>query len=64
MGIAIVGGVISSTALSLIVVPVVYLTFESAKAWLTQRVVSWQRTPSDSEKPESMDHATSSAETV
>lgn len=47
MGIAIVGGVISSTALSLVVIPVVYLTFEGAKAWLARRLTSWQREPDE-----------------
>ena len=34
MAIAVIGGVISSTLLSLIVVPVFYLTIENMKAWL------------------------------
>jgi hypothetical protein len=34
MAIAVIGGVISSTLLSLLVVPVVYLTIENLKAWL------------------------------
>jgi multidrug efflux pump subunit AcrB len=34
MAIAVIGGVISSTLLSLIVVPVFYLTIENIKAWL------------------------------
>jgi hydrophobe/amphiphile efflux-1 (HAE1) family protein len=34
MAIAVIGGVISSTLLSLIVVPVVYLSVENLKAWL------------------------------
>lgn len=38
MAIAVIGGVISSTLLSLIVVPVVYLTIENIKGWLGGRV--------------------------
>jgi hydrophobic/amphiphilic exporter-1 (mainly G- bacteria), HAE1 family len=53
MGIAIVGGVISSTALSLIVVPVVYLTFEGAKAWIARRLTSWQSVSVSDEEPDS-----------
>ena len=34
MAIAVIGGVISSTLLSLLVVPVVYLTVENLKAWI------------------------------
>jgi HAE1 family hydrophobic/amphiphilic exporter-1 len=34
MAIAVIGGVISSTLLSLIVVPVFYLAIENLKAWL------------------------------
>ena len=38
MAIAIVGGVISSTFLSLVVVPVAYLTLEDALGWLRRRL--------------------------
>jgi HAE1 family hydrophobic/amphiphilic exporter-1 len=34
MAIAVIGGVISSTLLSLVVVPAVYLAIENAKSWL------------------------------
>jgi hypothetical protein len=34
MAIAVIGGVISSTLLSLVVVPVFYLTIENIKGWL------------------------------
>jgi hypothetical protein len=34
MAIAVIGGVVSSTLLSLIVVPVFYLAIEGLKAWL------------------------------
>jgi len=37
MAIAVIGGVISSTLLSLIVVPVFYLTIENIKSWLGRR---------------------------
>jgi len=37
MAIAVIGGVISSTLLSLIVVPVFYLTIENIKGWLGRR---------------------------
>jgi hypothetical protein len=37
MAIAVIGGVISSTLLSLIVVPVFYLTIENIKGWLSRR---------------------------
>ncbi|HEY3500141.1 MAG TPA: efflux RND transporter permease subunit [Polyangiaceae bacterium] len=46
MAIAVIGGVISSTLLSLIVVPVFYLAIENLKAWLprfTQRVAAFFR---------------------
>ena len=36
MAIAVIGGVISSTILSLVVVPVVYLAIENAKAFLAR----------------------------
>jgi HAE1 family hydrophobic/amphiphilic exporter-1 len=36
MAIAVIGGVISSTLLSLIVVPVFYLAIEGSKAWLSR----------------------------
>ncbi len=36
MAIAVIGGVVSSTLLSLIVVPVFYLTIEGIKAWLSR----------------------------
>jgi hydrophobe/amphiphile efflux-1 (HAE1) family protein len=42
MAIALVGGVISSTVLSLIVVPVVFLTIEAAKTSLQQRWSWWR----------------------
>jgi HAE1 family hydrophobic/amphiphilic exporter-1 len=38
MGVAVIGGVVSSTFLSLVVIPVVYLVVESAKGWLSSRV--------------------------
>jgi hypothetical protein len=38
MAIAVIGGVISSTLLSLIVVPVFYLTIENIKGFLRRRV--------------------------
>ncbi len=38
MGVAVIGGVISSTFLSLVVIPVVYLAIESLKAWLAARL--------------------------
>ena len=38
MGVAVIGGVISSTFLSLVVIPVVYLAIESLKAWLSARL--------------------------
>jgi multidrug efflux pump subunit AcrB len=37
MAIAVIGGVVSSTLLSLVVVPVFYLAIENAKAWLGRR---------------------------
>jgi len=37
MAIAVIGGVVSSTLLSLIVVPVFYLTIENIKSWLGRR---------------------------
>jgi hypothetical protein len=37
MGVAVIGGVVSSTILSLVVIPVVYLVVESAKAWIGAR---------------------------
>ena len=37
MGVAIIGGVLSSTLLSLVVIPVVYLAVESVKAWIKAR---------------------------
>jgi hydrophobe/amphiphile efflux-1 (HAE1) family protein len=37
MAIAVIGGVISSTLLSLLVVPALYLAIENAKAWLARR---------------------------
>jgi multidrug efflux pump subunit AcrB len=37
MAIAVIGGVISSTLLSLVVVPVFYLAIEQAKAWLARQ---------------------------
>jgi hypothetical protein len=37
MAIAVIGGVISSTLLSLVVVPVFYLTIENIKGWLGRR---------------------------
>ena len=40
MAIAVIGGVISSTLLSLVVVPVVYLSIENLKAWLP-RAWAW-----------------------
>jgi hydrophobe/amphiphile efflux-1 (HAE1) family protein len=36
MAIAVIGGVISSTLLSLVVIPVLYLAIENAKAWLAR----------------------------
>ncbi len=36
MAIAVIGGVVSSTLLSLIVVPVFYLAIENLKAWLSR----------------------------
>ena len=36
MAIAVIGGVISSTILSLVVVPVVYLTIENSKGFLAK----------------------------
>jgi hydrophobic/amphiphilic exporter-1 (mainly G- bacteria), HAE1 family len=38
MGVAVIGGVVSSTFLSLIVIPVVYLAVESIKGWLAARM--------------------------
>lgn len=38
MGVAVIGGVVSSTFLSLVVIPVVYLVVESAKSWLASRL--------------------------
>ena len=35
--IAVIGGVVSSTLLSLVVVPVFYLAIENAKAWIAKR---------------------------
>jgi multidrug efflux pump subunit AcrB len=37
MGVAVIGGVISSTFLSLVVIPVVYLAIESLKGWFAAR---------------------------
>jgi HAE1 family hydrophobic/amphiphilic exporter-1 len=36
MAVAVIGGVISSTLLSLVVVPVFYLAIEGVKAWLAR----------------------------
>jgi multidrug efflux pump subunit AcrB len=44
MAVAVIGGVISSTLLSLIVVPVFYLAIENLKAWLGR----WRRRGKDS----------------
>jgi len=44
MAIAVIGGVVSSTLLSLIVVPVFYLAIENLKAWLGRKVLG-RRTP-------------------
>jgi hypothetical protein len=56
MAIAVIGGVISSTLLSLIVVPVAYLGVESAKQRLAAIMERWKRksearTARDSETP-------------
>ncbi|HKY34951.1 MAG TPA: efflux RND transporter permease subunit, partial [Polyangiaceae bacterium] len=45
MAIAVIGGVISSTLLSLIVVPVVYLSVEDARKRLARTWQRWQRKP-------------------
>jgi hydrophobic/amphiphilic exporter-1 (mainly G- bacteria), HAE1 family len=36
MAVAVIGGVIASTGLSLVVVPATYLTVESVKAWVAK----------------------------
>jgi len=42
MAIAVIGGVVSSTLLSLVVIPVLYLTIENAKGWLWRRIAPSQ----------------------
>ena len=42
MAIAVIGGVISSTLLSLVVIPVLYLAIENAKGWLWRRIAPVQ----------------------
>ncbi len=59
MAIAVIGGVISSTLLSLVVVPVFYLTIENIKAWLSRR---WPRRRRTSQFPESVAPSASGAE--
>jgi hydrophobic/amphiphilic exporter-1 (mainly G- bacteria), HAE1 family len=46
MGVAVIGGVISSTLLSLIVVPVAYLAIENMKAFLGRLLRRFRREPS------------------
>ncbi|MSP26088.1 MAG: efflux RND transporter permease subunit [Myxococcales bacterium] len=45
MAIAVIGGVVSSTLLSLLVVPVVYLAVESLKATIARRLDAYAATP-------------------
>ncbi len=42
MAIAVIGGVVSSTLLSLVVIPVLYLTIENVKGWLWRRIAPSQ----------------------
>lgn len=45
MAVAVIGGVIASTGLSLVVVPATYLTVEAVKAWVSRKLGFGQREP-------------------
>jgi predicted RND superfamily exporter protein len=59
MAVAVIGGVISSTLLSLIVVPVFYLAIENLKAWLGR----FRRRGKDAQPTDALESATSGSAT-
>jgi HAE1 family hydrophobic/amphiphilic exporter-1 len=51
MGIAVIGGLITSTALTLLIVPAVFSLIDDLEKWTSPRVAKWLTTSSERDAP-------------
>jgi len=54
LAVAVIGGLVSSTALSLVLVPVVYAVMDDLENWLRPKLARWVTLPSAQDQRETL----------